>query len=607
MQKTIDQQRYVKYSGWIIIDAVAMILLPIIFCSPTLACIKVLEVSIYAGKTQAEADEHEYDGETMYIPIDSQAYFRAEIDDVCNPDNKDFVWHFDLDSDGIWDYNTLTYWLSCTPPPWTYETKGWYHPKVKVELEGVPDSDADDTCQVAVVTVNNVVWQTYGDNTPLAGGKIFPGKKTYEDEHGPDRRKVKVKATLNIAPDASDNIYLHFKRWDVDDPCFSTAPLDPDDSDPDPNKHSIDNRGSFKFENNDHSIDVLAEGCIVYTTFLVSMNPGDNYRITATTSQEANDDLTHYKVETGNIPSSVKRTPMLTTWRKLWIERDYMAPVPSTGNEKNRITGTADSYNYDTGTDQTTVDLGQNMPAYFDDITTGASPTHQFVNGRYIVGGNTYNVISYSDPIGDDEVVVGGNCSNEPKDYILYDDDDQTMLDSPYYCSFDAYFDAFREAYIEPIYLPTSESNEVDFNLNLTIFEADYGIGNWDDKQNVVSASYFWACLIVTCYQPGSSEDFDGEWDTTHGGVDGDTTQNINVAIIFVEEFRDYNDTTGSSKTEALIVAHEVGHTGGGSHGDGNYWDIMGDEDGDFDANANSFADETLNTFRTHITWLETN
>ena len=79
------------------------------------------------------------------------------------------------------------------------------------------------------------------------------------------------------------------------------------------------------------------------------------------------------------------------------------------------------------------------------------------------------------------------------------------------------------------------------------------------------------------------------------------------MALIFVEEFRDFNDTTGSGKTEALIVAHEVGHTGGGGHGDGNFWDIMGDEDGDFDANANSFADETLNTFRSHITWLETN
>ena len=344
MQTTIDQQRYVKGRGRIIVVAIAMILLSVIFCSPTLACIKVYEVSIYAGKTQEEADEHEYDGEIMYIPIDSEAYFYAEIDDVCNPDWKDFEWKFDFDSDGIWDYNTLTYWLEYIPPnppnPWTYDTAGWYYPRVKVGLEDVPDSDAEDTCQVAVVTVTNLVWQTYPGNTPLAGGKIFPGKKTYDDPNGPDRRKVKVKATLNMAPDASDNIGVIFKRWDVDDPSADSAPIDENDNDPDPNKHSMDNKGSSCFENGYDSAGDLADGSVVYATFLVSMRPGDNYRITATTSQEAKDELTHYKVETGNIPSSVKRTSILTTWRKLHIEFDTMDAPPS--NEPfGTITGTS--------------------------------------------------------------------------------------------------------------------------------------------------------------------------------------------------------------------------------------------------------------------------
>jgi len=602
MKKTIDQQRYVKCGGRIIIIAVAMILLPVIFYSTTLACIKVNEVSIYAGKSREEADEHKYEGKTMYIPIDSKAYFRAEIDDVCNPGWKDYEWQFDFDRDGIWDYNELGYWTICTPtdPPnpwaWTYDTAGWYYPKVKVGLEDVPDSDAEDTCRVAVVKVTNLVWQTYPGNTPISGGKIFPGKKTYDDTHGPDRRKVKVKATLNIAPDASDNIYVHFKRWDVDDPCFSTAPLDPDDSDPDPNKHSIDNRGYFKFENNDHSVDVLADGSVVYyATFLVSMNPGDNYRITATTSHEAKDDLTHYEVETGSIPSSVKRTPMLTTWRKLWIERDYMAPVPSTGNEKNRITGTADSYNYDTETGQTTVDLGQNMPVWFDD-------EDQFEGGRYIVGGNTYNVISYSDPIGDDEIVVEHNCSSEPKEYMLYDDDDQDLFDSPYYCS--VLEAAFRDAYIEPCYLPSvSYSDEVNFNLNLTWSECVAGV-DYDNEQDVWSSSDFWACLLVSCYQYKCSEDADPDG-TGPGDPETDThftygvtpSDSDNASAIFVETRKDK-----CTWSEEQVVSHEVGHTGGGDDHEGE-WCLMYPF---CYSGISSFCHDCLKIFRKKTTWLAT-
>ena len=226
---------------------------------------------------------------------------------------------------------------------------------------------------------------------------------------------------------------------------------------------------------------------------------------------------------------------------------------------------------------------------------------------RSIVGESTYDVISYSDPYGDDILVVDGNCSDEPMDYILYDDDDQTMLDSPYYCTFDNYFGAFREAYIEPAYLPASYSDEVSFNLNISDSEVEYGLGDWNNEQDVVSSSSFWSSLVVTCYQPSSDEDIDGEWDATHGVTDDDGWPSTNVALIFIEEFRDYKNTTGSIKTEALIVAHEVGHTGGGEHDAGGYNYIMGDADGQFSSSASSFCAETLEIFRSHSTWLQTN
>jgi hypothetical protein len=103
-----------------------------------------------------------------------------------------------------------------------------------------------------------------------------------------------------------------------------------------------------------------------------------------------------------------------------------------------------------------------------------------------------------------------------------------------------------------------------------------------------------------------SGSGIDGDFDN-NGAVDGDTTKNTNVAVIFIEEFRDYINTSGDNKTEALEVAHEVGHTGGGNHGDGGYNYIMGDEDGQFSGNASSFHPETLKIFRSHRTWLEKN
>jgi hypothetical protein len=515
----------------------------------------VHEVSIYAGKSQEEANNHEYDGEIMYIPIDSKAYFRAEIDDVCNPDWKDFVWDFDFDSDSIWDYNDVTYWLYCIPyppKPWSYDTEGWYNPKVKVGLDGVPDSDAEDTCQVGVVTVTNVVWQTIPGNTPLAGGKIFPGKKTHNDVQT-YRRKVFVKATLNMEPDEDDNIEVHFKCWDVDDPCFSTAPLDPDDSDPDPNKHSMDNRGSFNFEGTGHSVDVLAESGLVHAIFLVSMNPGDNYRITATTSQKANDDLTHYKVETGSLPSSVKRTPMLTTWRKLWIERDSMDDVATTGAEKDFTTSTItslDASSYDPGSNITTLDV-DDLPMYWDEA--------DYLNGgKLVVGGNEYDILDMYDTIGDETLDVQGNPYGDGvrvnDDCDLYDDDYKGNgvfeIDFPVRTSLRATDRLmFQDAYIEPENLSSTYEDTVSFDLNFS------NIGSL--TPDVTGSTDFWTVMVMNAFQPQAGNDEDPDSESGTGGLSiVSWADNPDKCAIYLETIR---DDLGLSVSH--YMAHEIGHT----------------------------------------------
>ncbi len=287
-------------------------------------------------------------------------------------------------------------------------------------------------------------------------------------------------------------------------------------------------------------------------------------------------------------------SPMLTVWRKLWIERDCMASVPSTGDEKNRITGTADSYTYDSEANTTEIDLGENMPDHFDD-------EDQFEGGDYVAGGNTYTVISYTDSIGDDEIVVQGDPAGDGvgMDYTLYDDDNQNLFNSPYYCTLGTFEAAFKEAYVEPEYLSTaSYSDQVNFNLNLTDLEISLGV-DYDNEQDVWSSSNFWACLIVSCYQPTTSSDMDPDGngpgdpeednELTMGSV---PNEDDNAIAIFVEAIQD-----SAPALEADAIAHEVGHTGGGEHSDGGLMDL---EEG-------NFTDTTLNTFRSHATWLTTN
>lgn len=565
MQKYIDKRIYACYRGRIAIVSVAMIILPIIFCTASLACIiKVYKVSIYPGKTQEEACAKEYDGETMYIPIDSKAYFYAEIDDVCNPDWKDYEWQFNYNGDSSWDYDTLTYWLYCIPkdPPnpwaWIYDTGGWYYPKVDVGLEGLPRSHADDICQVAVVKVNSLEWQTYPGNTPLSGGKIFPGKKVYCDTHGDDRRKVKVKATLNMAPDASDNIYVYFQCWDVDDPSSNSAPIDEDDNDPDPNKHSIDNNGSFYFEDDDNTISVLADGSVVYATFLVSMNPGDNYRITATTSQEAKDELTYYKVETGNIPSSVKRTSILTTWRKLWIERDSMDTVADAGEEKNYVSGTASMYELISFPPaESRIYLGQNLPDELDD-------ENQFYMGKYHALNNLNYTVFYSSGrmIGEDYLRVPGDPDgdNADMDYELFDDDYhpvtlQPNITLPTYPDLGSYTNEFKRAYIEPSYLPTSYSNVVDFDRNLSYFCFTTGWGDWNDHFNNPPSSGYWSVLSVTAFQYDSDEDDDPD---TELGTGGTSLASRNELALYLEVIHEEYGNISRIMAQELVNAAAI-------------------------------------------------
>jgi hypothetical protein len=272
--------------------------------------------------------------------------------------------------------------------------------------------------------------------------------------------------------------------------------------------------------------------------------------------------------------------------------------------EQNCVIGTEATYSaYDPNNDETTVYLHRDLPDEFEDL-------NQFKYGRYIAGGNTYTVISSEDRGGihwdNDIVVVAGNATNAGSSYILYDDDDQNIFNTPHYCSLGNYANAFRAAKIEPVELSTYHTI-VAFDRNITGSEIDDGTGNWDSGQDVATSSDFWACTVVTCYQGNTSEDMDNEASgACFGAVDDDTNPNINIAVIFIETISDYFFPQ-MQNIEGLFMAHEIGHIGGGKHGDGGYNDIMGNESGESSPSATSFADKTIKSFRSNSIWSTSN
>ena len=506
-----------------------------------------------------------------------------------------------------------------------------------------------------VADVVSLEWETYPDDvvaTPVDHGpnididadvhpcqppgstakRIFPGKKVYDDTLAERnmRRKVLAKVTISNTftdiPDPGFPIWI--RLYDVDDPSANdyglpeaqcTAPLDCDDPNHSAFSSFEDNKGEmeyrFSFTNGwDCDCGYVASGSDdVGIVMLTSHLPGNNVRVVVSTAKEITnqddpwDDVTWERVDSDSgagLPSQVESSDMLTSWRKLHIERDYMAPVPSTGAEKNRITGTADSYTYD-GVSKTEVDLGQNMPGNFDD-------EDQFEGGWYFAFPNWYQVVSFVDSWWHDEIIVEGDPAGDGAlmAYTLFDDDDQDLLDSPYYVTLGAAeINAFRQAYIEPDYLPDSYSDEVSFNLNLTWTEQVFII-DFDEEQDVWSEPGFWACLMTACYQCEYSADQDADLFGVGGYVpsaDTDAKGGVvpenddNVGAIFLEVVINENAWNWS---EQKTVDHEIGHTGGPGECTNPCIMNPGCSGGACDT---SFCNECMASFRKYETWSTTN
>ncbi|HUT30345.1 MAG TPA: hypothetical protein VMX13_11190 [Sedimentisphaerales bacterium] len=412
---------------------------------------------------------------------------------------------------------------------------------------------SDDECTVFVAKGTEVEWETFPGNTdldgcPKNGGKrIFPGKQTYNDEDAADRKKVTVKAT--ITPAAAD-IKVYFSWWDVDDPCSDDPPLDDNDSN---GPTGGDNNGSGASVPTYATTD--ASG-VAKATFTVSMQPGDNFKITASTCEAKLGEVDQTDVDGNSLPECVIMTEMLTVWRKLHIERDSMEQVADSGDEDNWVRGGVDTsdFSYDSGNNETTIVLNQDLAACWEE-----SKEYHFVGGEYKQCGVPWTPLRTVGHVGYDDIVVDGNAVvGWPCSYSLKDDDDTGLLPSP--PDIGKCDDIFEDCYIDCVDDAPGGTNTVGFRRHVgstvtynSNIEAAAQRGSAGSE-----ADNWWVVYVLSGYQGGFNNDYDPDTDSPAQCAVTHST-NFQISVTFRETMSDIAGA-GAANLEQQSVVHEIGH-----------------------------------------------
>jgi hypothetical protein len=231
-----------------------------------------------------------------------------------------------------------------------------------------------------------------GNSGTDVGLRIFPERLNPSDLDI-NRKTVTVKATVGVA-----NTWVYFRNFDVDDPSYSNAPVDDDSG---TNIDMQDNRGA---------VGGLKEGLLICpqtsalgtcqaktdangiatVDFRVTMQPGDNFEIAASTDEQylrgirvsATDlrDSAGQLIPTSeSVSANAKRTHMLTVWRFVHIEVDSMGTVQN--NHFSRLIG-----------DTVTVGSTSVTVPYYN-ITKGIQP-NRFESGKMVVGSDILEIDS---------------------------------------------------------------------------------------------------------------------------------------------------------------------------------------------------------------------
>jgi hypothetical protein len=327
--------------------------------------------------------------------------------------------------------------------------------------------------------------------------------------------------------------------------------------------------------------------------FRVGMQPGNNYRVVAsvidesmyagiqTQDAEAAKFLGPRPEQTGGAFA----TPLLTVWRKLWVENDSMEAIPidQFGYKRNDLS--ADTAN--PIINEATVDAAGTGTLFYISPINDPTSFIQLENGHIIVQSTEHRVTGSGILIDDHVVGVLGDYTSVPvsSGFRLYDDDDFGLEEEPL-PRLDL-VDDLMKSFFQPSFIEVTDA--ADFNLRKTVpFKKN------DDLQSstVVNSSKdlseqdaLWVCQLTAAYQFSQEEDGDpNDEDPTYGGTR--RFDDYDHSTVFVEACREeYESTfrlveqggstnltlTARNKLKDYITAistHEMGHHPGNLTGD---------------------------------------
>lgn len=491
-------------------------------------------------------------------------------------------------------------------------------------------NEADKSGQPGDTLLEDPNWPDGLGDTAL---RVFPGKSWEGSAPSSDPKdQVTVEITMNVEPVRPVKLYL--KSFDIDDPLHSGDLVDEE-------KKERDNRGyepgsagqfvdgpggpaPFEFEVNKKDME---------TPFQVTRQPGDNFRIAASGDKDQfrvleNDDAKiagiHGRpatwifdrdiLDTTQDPAAARMarhddvtSPVLTVWRRVWLEVDHMANV-----QKPKIEGTIVSTR--TGPDEIInitendvsvpvtlkvqwIKINKTLRDYLPTLSLREEANKDKVKDSWDKGSLK---ILYTDQAGPASYRVNGNTGNtgeydeiklaNPKGYLsdlenlgfeLKDDDGFEDGDALPKVDLSRMREVFAPAYILPMVhddnlLPGS--SDIPFQLH-NISDQEIHLKEMMrphfKNKDLDGDPYFWLVYIQNGYQGSMIEDGDGEV----GALSGITDNNLQTGkggwgfIVNQESAREsqfnYSKPKGTPTVGwrlSDIAPHEMGHMFGGSH-----------------------------------------
>lgn len=490
-----------------------------------------------------------------------------------------------------------------------FTSSGWLW---KMNLLAEPAGVAN----VTAVELDRALPDSILDNNPAFAGsglRVFPDKNKSSDTS--DRRKVKVRA-ITDAPASAPKATVFFKSFDVDDPSSdniidSTGPSGDDNrGNPKPGVFIVGGQEREGVVSVDTFADPKTQKQVAEVEFKVTMHPGDNFRIAASTNEKelgavivAGTDLT--------ANDKVKASPLLTVWRRLFMELDVMANVK--GNTVGGTVRDARLKVVNPGNFRSTIlDLILPLGISLQDGRFGGGKITIPIDGKltpFFIINNDFDEHKkiHTVEIGDlTRVVPFGKLANQA--FQLVDDDDYNLDDvgsipinltnfskldgdegeplaeqlqtrSLIKSSDEPSENIFADACIKPVY----DNSALNGNSRpIALFQ----LNTPDDDQaqatdqlrrgrdtEFVGTDDFWVAYFQLAYQPNEGADGDPESGVTGGhtyavGTSTDVffSNEVNPipkggigSFVFLEAIKDVG-IEGGFDARAVTPAHELGH-----------------------------------------------